>query len=188
MPSSIGRPRLRQVPSPQDAPAPADGPRPVPPEVTTINVRTGDKLVVEPGHRTEYDFYGRNGYYLMSRELSARLPMLGLNATQYDLLHLMMGIQERGGIVTQTQAKLAEALGIHRTEIVKAMRLLLELGLIWQEKRGVYRINPRCAFYGRSGEQIEAVQAIPEHVPDLNLPDYTARPPRRRRQLKGVKE
>ncbi|MEU5859118.1 MarR family winged helix-turn-helix transcriptional regulator [Nocardiopsis dassonvillei] len=156
---------------------------PVAPAPVNLRLGRGDRLVVER-HRTDYDFVGRS-YYLMSRELSAKLPHLGLTLTQYDLLHHLMGTQESGGIVRQTQQAIGEALGIQRKDVGKAMQRLTEIGLVWQERRGEYRINPRCAFYGRSGEQRAAVESIPEHVPELNLPDYQVRPPRRRRNLKG---
>ncbi|QKW32487.1 hypothetical protein HUT17_04970 (plasmid) [Nocardiopsis flavescens] len=176
MPEPARRLRLRRIDSPAETTAPAPAP---------VNLRLGpqDRVVVERG-RADYDFVGKS-YYLMSRELSAKLPHLGLTVTQYDLLHHLMGTQESGGIVRQTQQMIGQALGIQRKDVGKAMARLIELGLVWQEKRGEYRINPRCAFYGRSGAQRTAVEEIPDHVPDLNLPDYQVRPPRRRRNLKG---
>ncbi|PWV44618.1 MarR family winged helix-turn-helix transcriptional regulator [Nocardiopsis sp. L17-MgMaSL7] len=149
----------------------------------SLQLGRGDRLVVER-HRTDYDFIGRS-YYLMSRELSAKLPHLGLTLTQYDVLHHLMGTQASGGIVHQTQQAIGQDLGIDRKEVGKAIRRLSTIGLVWQERRGEYRINPRCAFYGRSGDQQAAVESMPDHVPDLDLPDYKVRPPRRRRTLKG---
>ena len=180
----MNRPRLNTDTRSEPEP-PAPGPTPDEPQVSTIRVGRGDRLVVERDHPNRYDFVG-GAYYLISKELSAKLPTLGLTATQYDLLHLMMGVQQRGGVVRQTQTDLGHTLGIDRKEVGKAMQPLVEIGLIWQEKRGLYRINPRCAFYGRSGEQAQAVEEIPAHVPELRLPETATRPPRRKRRLKGV--
>jgi len=162
-----------------------NGPAPVgaeEPRVQPIRLSPGQSLVVQ-GRRTEYDFIGRS-YYQASRELSAKLPHLGLTATEYDVFHHLLGTQERGGIIRATQEKIAKEFGIGRKEVGEALRRLAGYGLIWRPTRGVYRINPRVAFYGRSSEQAEAIQQIPPEVPELDLPEQGTRPPRRRRKLK----
>lgn len=183
------RPRLRAVSGAragEAVPLPQPQQPPEPPEVK-LKVGPGDRLVVERKEHRLYDFYG-GVYYMMSKELAYRLPMLGLTATQYDILLRMMGSQEKGGVVRKTHKELGAELGIHRQEVGKAMEPLITWGLIWQVRRGEYQINPRCAYWGQSGSQREDVARIPDHVPELNLPDYRVRPPRRRRPLKGSAE
>lgn len=175
--------RLRPVPlqgDQQALPVPAAPQQ----DATTHSIRVsrGQRLVVE-GNRTDYDFLGKT-FYMASRELSRKLPHLGLTATEYDVLHTLFGTQERGGIIRATQKALADELNIGRKEVGEALRVLAQWGLIWQHRRGEYRINPRVAFYGKSDEQARALEQIPDTVPELNLPDHDVRPPRRTRKIK----
>ncbi|WP_030463349.1 hypothetical protein [Kitasatospora sp. NRRL B-11411] len=99
--------------------------------VIAIRLQPGETVTVNPspepepadGKREEFDFLGHT-FYLASRELSARLPFLGLTATEYDVWHTMLGAQLKGGIVPITVSKLAERLGIGRKETGEALILM----------------------------------------------------------------
>lgn len=169
---------LRVLPGTPEAPEPPPAPPPTP-----IQVKPGDKLVIERQQRTTYNFVGGR-YYLMSKALTAAIPHMKLTPTQTDVLHHVLGNQEEGGILRATHEEIGTDLGIDRSEVGKAVRRLSSIGLIWQEGRKVIRVNPRCAFFGTSGHQAEAVADIPDHVPQIVLPQNQVRPPRRRRKLR----
>lgn len=168
---------LRVVAGSPEASAPPPTPTP-----TAIQVKPGDKLVVERAHRTAYDFVGGR-YYLMSKALTAAIPHMKLTPTQTDVLHLVLGNQEQGGVLRRTHVQIGEELGIGRSEVGKAIRVLSRIGLLWQDGPKQIQVNPRCAYFGASGRQTEAVAEIPDHVPRIVLPETKVRPPRRRRKL-----
>ncbi|MEU0238560.1 hypothetical protein ABZ234_12790 [Nocardiopsis sp. NPDC006198] len=174
---NVARP-LRVIPGSQETPVP-----PVAPTTTPIQVNSGDKLVVERARRSTYDFVGGR-YYLMSKALTAAIPHMKLTPTETDVLHHILGNQESGGILKATHEEIGVDLGIGRSEVGKAVRTLSRIGLIWQQRRGELAVNPRCAYFGVSGLQNEAVAAIPDHVPQIVLPQSKVRPPRRRRKLR----
>ncbi|MFE3455906.1 hypothetical protein ACFXKD_00045 [Nocardiopsis aegyptia] len=169
---------LRVIPGFPETSAPAPAPAPTP-----IQVKPGDKLLVERAHRSIYDFVGGR-YYLMSKALTAAIPHMKLTPTETDVLHHVLGNQESGGILKASHEQIGTELGIGRSEVGKAVRVLSKIGLIWQEGRKQIRVNPRCAYFGASGRQAEAVAEIPDHVPEIVLPQNKVRPPRRRRKLR----
>jgi len=174
--------RARQ---PADSPAAPPPPREAEPEPSTvIRLGRGQSLRLD-GSREQYDFFGGK-FYQASRALSERLPYYGLSATDYDVWHTLLGNQVPGGIVPLTQRQIAERLGIDKKEVGTSVRRLMGWGFVYAPKRGVYRINPRVAFYGRSGSQEEALAELPRDVPHIQPPDHKVRPPRRTRKPKGV--
>jgi hypothetical protein len=153
-------------------------------EVTTLRLGHGHRLAVE-STRTQYEFHG-GSFYLASRELSAKLPTLGLSALQYDVWHTLLGVQLKGGIIPMTQQKLAERLQTDRKEIGAALRLFRQWGLIYTPGRGRICLNPLIAFYGSSERQQEALADMPPDVPHITLPGGHARP-RSRKPRTGPK-
>lgn len=154
-------------------------------EVTALRLGHGHRLAVENA-RTQYEFYG-GSFYLASRELSAKLPTLGLTALQYDVWHTLLGVQQRGGVITMTQAQLAERLHTDRKEIGAAVGIFRRWGLLYTPARGRICLNPRIAFYGSSERQEEALaDMLPYDVPPITLPAGTARP-RSRKPRTGPK-
>lgn len=114
------------------APRPGQPAEPPPAEpagahnVVAIRLRPGETLTVNPspepepdsGKREDFDFLGHT-FYMASKELSAKLPFIGLTATEYDVWHTMLGAQLKGGIVPITVIKLGERLGIGRKEAAR---------------------------------------------------------------------
>ncbi|WP_371484880.1 hypothetical protein [Kitasatospora sp. NBC_00315] len=191
-PSTGGR--VVRLPSSRPGHQPA---KPPPPEtaggqnVVAIRLEPGESVSVNPapapepgaGRREDFDFLGHT-FYMASKELSAKLPFIGLTATEYDVWHTMLGAQLKGGIVLTTVIKLGERLGIGRKEAGEALAKFLGMGFMWLEKRGRYRINPRIAFWGSSAEQQRALALMPDSIPEIRLPEGEVRPPRRTRRPK----
>lgn len=157
--------------------------------VVSIRLLPGESVSLNPapapepaaGRREDFDFLGHT-FYMASKELSAKLPFIGLTATEYDVWHTMLGAQLKGGIVPITVIKLAERLGIGRKEAGEALTRFLGMGFMWLEKRGRYRINPRIAFWGSSADQQRALAMMPDSIPEITLPEGDVRPPRRTRR------
>jgi hypothetical protein len=175
---------------------PRRAPAPPPPteiageqNVVSIRLQPGESVSLNPSpepalpadRREDFDFLGHT-FYMASKELSARLPFIGLTATEYDVWHTVLGDQLRGGIVPITVTKLGERLGIGRKEAGEALARFLDMGFMWLERRGRYRINPRIAFWGTSAEQQRALALMPDSIPEIRLPKGDVRPPRRTRR------
>ncbi|MFD9593121.1 hypothetical protein ACFWA9_10225 [Kitasatospora sp. NPDC059973] len=159
--------------------------------VVAIRLHPGESVTVNPppvpepasGRREDFEFLGHT-FYMASKELSAKLPFLGITATEYDVWHTMLGEQLKGGIVPITVTKLGERLGIGRKEAGEALTKFLDMGFMWLERRGRYRINPRIAFWGTSYDQQRALALMPDSIPEIRLPEGNVRPPRRTRRPK----
>ncbi|GAB3214246.1 hypothetical protein GCM10027294_53040 [Marinactinospora endophytica] len=179
----VARPAERRfrVVRPEEVVSPPVKPATV--EPVSVHLKAHQRLVVEndPDH-TLYDFYG-GPFYFASREFSAQLAHVGLTATEHNVWLFLLGNQERGGVIPWTQREMAARLEVDTAEISRALKTLLERGIIWRPRKGVYRINPRVAFFGRSGQQAEALSEMPSGLPELNLS-----PKRKARQKRGGRE
>jgi len=118
--------------------------------------------------------------YFMAAELSSTLPMYRLTTTEYDVLHTLLGHMERGGRVYLKLEDIADRLGTAASHISTALTKLRDLGLVWRPTLGQYQVNPRIAFRGTVEEWNQALDEIPDEIPDVIIPTYTRRPPRRR--------
>lgn len=144
-------------------------------DVHTLRLGHGHRLAVE-SERAQFEFHG-GAFYLASRELSAKLPTLGLTALQYDVWHTLLGVQQKGGIIAMTQQKLATRLRTDRKEVGAAIRIFKDWGLVYTPGRGRICLNPLIAFYGDSERQGEALaDMLPYDVPPITLPPGHARP------------
>lgn len=160
------KPALRSLPG-------LKSPEPAPVEEATrdhtIQLAHGDQLRVTRQPHTNYDFVG-GSYYQMSLPLSFELGQLRLSGAEFSLLHILMGSQERGGIIKLKQAEMAEEMRSERGEVSKLLKRLRAWGLVIAVQRGVYRVNPRVAFYGTSSEQAEVIAQFPDGAPEIKLP------------------
>ncbi|MFF9265762.1 hypothetical protein [Streptomyces longwoodensis] len=143
--------------------------------VTTLRLGHGHRLAVER-ERTDFEFYG-GSFYQASRELSARLPSLGLTELQYSVWHTLCGTQLKGGIIPMTQKQIAERLQADVKEVGIAIRRFRAWGLLYTPGRGRICLNPMIAFYGNSERQQQALaDMMPHDVPPITLPAGHMRP------------
>ncbi|MEU5859119.1 helix-turn-helix domain-containing protein [Nocardiopsis dassonvillei] len=133
----------------------------------------------------EYSFF-------QAQELALVLPLFRLSATEYDVWNTLLGHMVHGGRVPLSRADLAQRLNIKPEVVSRATGRLKDLGLIWRINRGLWQINPQIAFKGSATEWVEAINTIPEDVPEVPSPEYEVRPPRRtiahKRHLKSVRD
>ncbi|PWV44617.1 helix-turn-helix domain-containing protein [Nocardiopsis sp. L17-MgMaSL7] len=120
----------------------------------------------------EYSFF-------QAQELALVLPLFRLSATEYDVWNTLLGHMAHGGRVPLSRADLAQRLNIKPEVVSRATGRLRELGLIWRLNRSLWQINPQIAFKGTAAEWTEAINTTPDDVPEIPLPDYKVRPPRR---------
>lgn len=135
---------------------------------------------------------GAYGFF-MSSELMTALPNLHLTATQRDVLDLILGEMQPGGVVALTRSQIAERLSINVKTVSTTTKLLTSIGLMWRIDRRTIQINPNAAYKSATGspqEWLEAVQSFAGKAPKIELPAYARRPPRRvddkGRHLKAV--
>ncbi|MFE9427027.1 hypothetical protein ACFYNO_29130 [Kitasatospora sp. NPDC006697] len=120
------------------------------------------------------------GSMYTAQGLSRALPLYRLTTTQYDVWHVVLGDMADGGWVHLTLEEIGVRLGTSKSNISPALSRLIGLGLLWRVSNGLYRINPRIAFKGSRDDWIAALGEVPDEVPEVVLPDYRRRPPRRR--------
>jgi CRP-like cAMP-binding protein len=134
-----------------------------------LSLEAGAELQVTRARRPSYNFEGGR-FYQMSLPMSDYLGRLRLSGTEYALLYVLTGKQNRGGLITMTQKMLAERLRTGRTDVSRILKKFRRWGLVIQIGNGAYRINPRVAFYGTSEEQEAVLSELDEDLPTLNLP------------------
>ncbi|WP_424217798.1 hypothetical protein ACN20G_37200 (plasmid) [Streptomyces sp. BI20] len=119
--------------------------------------------------------------------------------TSLRLILRLMGMQQPGGLVHATQARLAVDLGVQQSQISRCLAGTTELGVTAKVKRGCYQLHPILSLRGgrvpiepRPGtrarghlqvDQLSILDAIEdnEHLPDAfralaSLPDPKQKP------------
>ncbi|MER5638097.1 helix-turn-helix domain-containing protein [Kitasatospora sp. NPDC002227] len=64
------------------------------------------------------------------------------------LILILIANQKAGGPIELTQERMAEILGVHRTQVNETLAELMELGIVMMLARGLYRINPVYSWRG----------------------------------------
>ncbi|MFE1400355.1 replication/maintenance protein RepL [Nocardiopsis dassonvillei] len=135
---------------------------------------------------------GAYGFF-MSSELMRVLPNLHLTATQRDVLDLILGEMQDGGVVPLSRTQIADRLSINVKTVSTTTKILTDIGLLWRTSRRAIQVNPTAAYKSATGdpeEWLRAVRRFQGKAPKINLPDYERRPPRRvddkGRHLKAV--
>ncbi len=123
------------------------------------------------------------GFMLMDTGLMAMLRKLKLTQTATDVLSVMVEFQEPGGAVLRTQPEIAAELGIHRTQVSRAMSLLVGRGLVLRNNNGKgrsYALNPAIAGYESADAQAREMtrQLAAGGPPPILVPDYQQTPPK----------
>ncbi|WP_330335634.1 helix-turn-helix domain-containing protein (plasmid) [Streptomyces sp. NBC_00536] len=89
------------------------------------------------------------------------------------LVHLM-GTQEAGGRIVQTQQVIADYLGVDRALVSRGLKHLELARLVVKEGQGIYRLNPMVAAFHTPAEAQTAFNAMkPEDY--LDVPDFEER-------------
>jgi hypothetical protein len=137
---------------------------------------------------------GAYGFF-MSSSLMKALPNLHLTATQRDILDLILGEMQDGGVVPLSRTEIADRLSINVKTVSTTTKFFTDIGLLWRTSRHAIQVNPNAAYKSATGdtdEWLRAVKRFKGKAPEIKLPNYARRPPRRvddkgrRRHLKVV--
>jgi predicted transcriptional regulator len=119
---------------------------------------------------------------LMDTGLMVLLRRLRLTPTAIEVLSVMVEKQEPGGAVLMTQTEIASELGVDRTRVSRAMRLLVERGVVVRPN-GVgrrYSLNPTVAGYDSEHDMEKEMtrQLAAGGPPPIMVPKYQQAPPK----------
>lgn len=127
----------------------------------------------------------------MDTTLMSTLRKLDLTPSAIHVLSLMVDEQEAGGAVHLTQPEMAKLLGVHPSRVSRAMRLLVDRGLVVRPNNGKgrsYSLNPAVAGYESEEDFVREMtrQLAVGGPPPILVPEYQTAPPRRGTQLHSV--
>ncbi|MEU4655221.1 MarR family transcriptional regulator [Streptomyces sp. NPDC023723] len=138
-------------------------------------------------YRAPHDMFGRSGYSVVSNDfladvLAVLIAQHGMSPIQSAVLLWCIG-RQREGWLRATHKKIADKLGVERSNVTRAIGRLEEWHMIQRVDTGLIFVNPMLGFEGNGDRQREILDALrdpetgklPEDVfPALNAP----RPPR----------
>lgn len=129
-------------------------------------------------HRAPHDMLGSEGYSLVSNYFARKvLPYCLMHRIispiQTAVLSNFIGRQDRG-LITATQAEIAEEIQVARQSVGPAVERLCDLNLVRRVKRKVYELNPRIAFNGNGDEQNEFLVRLRALKLESEFPDELA--------------
>lgn len=151
-------------------------------KVYTVNEKTGEKkdgyfvYVAYPkpkitGNRWMMTFQDSLGIMAEDKELTGetlRVLMLVLSELEFE------------NYITIKQAAIAQRLAMQKTHVSRAMKLLVNKGIILKVKEGVttgYKLNPTYGWKGKvSNMEIEKKRLAKQRVVDLNAYAKQSRP------------
>ncbi|GGN64239.1 hypothetical protein GCM10012285_66160 [Streptomyces kronopolitis] len=147
-------------------------------------------------YRAPHDMYGRSGYSVVSNDffadvLAVLIAQHGMSPIQSAVLLWCIG-RQREGWLRATHKKIADKLGVERSNVTRAIGRLEQWHMIQRVDSGLIFVNPMLGFEGNGDRQREILNALrdedgklPEDVfPALNAP----RPPRSVQLELGVED
>ncbi|MFE0104583.1 hypothetical protein [Streptomyces sp. NPDC059009] len=121
----------------------------------------------------------------MSPKLMGMLDRLRLTPNALAVLGLLTRLQDFGGKVHITQADIGHQLGLHESSVSRAMQLLTARNLVLPLGRGRgHQLHPLIAKYESEDRMRNAFLHAQSDIsanclPDIKVPRYTKKPPRR---------
>ncbi|MFE3455905.1 MarR family transcriptional regulator [Nocardiopsis aegyptia] len=132
-------------------------------------------MSTQPMTIDEYELHTAQGLYRI-------LALARLTSTQSDVWNTMLASITLGTRVNVSQQEIAAFLQIDASYVSRAARRLKEIGLIWRPPGSgfTWHANVRMVYKGTTEEWIEQInQADDDEVPQVHVPAYKVRPPRR---------
>ena len=94
----------------------------------------------------------KEDYIMVFQERLVELAGMDLTLYEWKVLAFLLGITDFENWILITQQEIADRTGIHRPDVTKTIKSLVDKGLITVERRGrqnAYRLNPLVAWKGR---------------------------------------
>jgi hypothetical protein len=153
-------------------------------KVQTVNSKTGE---IKDGYFVYIPYPKPKitaNRWIMTFQDSLKLIATDKDMTGQTLkvMLLLMSDLEFENYITIKQVAIAKELGIHKVDVSKAMKLLVEKGIILKVKEGSttgYKLNPNYGWKGKaSNMQKERERIVKERVVDIQkYRDVAEKPP-----------
>ncbi|MBV7255157.1 MarR family transcriptional regulator [Streptomyces sp. S-2] len=142
-------------------------------------------------YRAPHDMYGRSGYSVVSNDfladvLAVLIAQHGMSPIQSGVLLWCIG-RQREGWLRATHQKIADKLGVERSNVTRALGRLEQWHMIQRVESGLIFVNPMLGFEGNGDVQREILDALRDRetgkLPEDVFPALNAPPPPRSVQL-----
>ncbi|MFH0246547.1 hypothetical protein ACGRHY_29925 [Streptomyces sp. HK10] len=160
-------------------------------DLDSVARRYPDRKLTLESERKPLEFYGAperpNAFSMDSLEFFFLIAQYFREALPLRLILLMIACQKAGGRIHLTQEEMATVLDVHRGKINEALQEVMQHGIVFKVKRGVYQFNPPYSY--RVAEFIPGTETaggeyvrIPQHTTiseirnDASLPELVRYP------------
>ncbi|MFE5842122.1 MarR family transcriptional regulator [Streptomyces niveus] len=145
---------------------------------------------VRYSYRAPHDMYGKTGYSVVSNDfladvLAVLIAQHGMSPIQSAVLLWCIG-RQREGWLKATHKKIADKLGVERSNVTRAIGRLEEWHMIQRVDTGLIFVNPMLGFEGNGDVQREILDSLRDEdgkLPEDVFPVLNAPPPPRSVQL-----
>lgn len=138
-------------------------------------------------YRAPHEMYGKSGYSVVSNDfmsdvLAVLIAQHGMSPIQSAVLLWCIG-RQREGWLRATHKKIADKLGVERSNVTRALGRLEEWHMLQRVDTGLIFVNPLLGFEGNGDVQQEILEALRRGAPEGAFPEVKAPPAPRSVQL-----
>ncbi|WP_173019552.1 replication/maintenance protein RepL [Streptomyces alkaliphilus] len=138
-------------------------------------------------YRAPHEMYGRSGYSVVSNDfladvLAVLIAQHGMSPIQSAVLLWCIG-RQREGWLRATHKKIADKLGVERSNVTRALGRLESWHMLQRVETGLIFVNPLLGFEGNGDRQQEVLHALRQGAPEGAFPELKAPPAPRSVQL-----
>jgi hypothetical protein len=138
-------------------------------------------------YRAPHEMYGRSGYSVVSNDfladvLAVLIAQHGMSPIQSAVLLWCIG-RQREGWLRATHKKIADKLGVERSNVTRALGRLEEWHMLRRVDTGLVFVNPLLGFEGNGDVQQEILEALRRGAPEGAFPEVKPPPAPRSVQL-----
>lgn len=143
-------------------------------------------------YRAPHEMYGRSGYSVVSNDfladvLAVLIAQHGMSPIQSAVLLWCIG-RQREGWLRATHKKIADRLGVERSNVTRALGRLEEWHMLQRVDTGLIFVNPLLGFEGNGDRQQEILEALRRGAPEGAFPELKPPPAPRSIQLEFLAE
>ncbi|MFI1734512.1 replication/maintenance protein RepL [Streptomyces acidicola] len=138
-------------------------------------------------YRAPHEVYGKSGYSVVSNDfladvLAVLIAQHGMSPIQSAVLLWCIG-RQREGWLRATHRKIADKLGVERSNVTRALGRLEGWHMLQRVDTGLIFVNPLLGFEGNGDVQHEVLDALRRGAPEGAFPELKAPPAPRSVQL-----
>ncbi|MGW3505280.1 replication/maintenance protein RepL [Streptomyces globisporus] len=138
-------------------------------------------------YRAPHEMYGRSGYSVVSNDFLA--DVLAVLIAQHSMSPIQSAVllwcigRQREGWLRATHKKIADKLGVERSNVTRALGRLEEWHMLQRVDTGLIFVNPLLGFEGNGDVQHEILDALRRGAPEGAFPEVKPPPAPRSVQL-----